>query len=186
MYLQGKTKGVFALAFLAKKLGFHTEICEFRKQRILKIGLFRRVKDFFKSNQTRYGVYHVYLNYKTKKFFAIHCLVKKFAFHTEICYYFEYLFSKCSIFHRVKDLSNSNQTRSGVSHVYLECNAKRIFAIAFLGKKLAFHTEICDYFEYLFSKYSIFHRVKELSKSNQTRYGVSHVYLDYRTKRILL
>ena len=31
MYLECKTKGVFAIAFLAKKLGFHTEVCEFRK-----------------------------------------------------------------------------------------------------------------------------------------------------------
>ena len=50
----------------------------------------------------------------------------------------------------------------------------RIFGIASLGKKLAFHTEICDYFKYLIFKNSIFHRVKELSKSNQTRYRVSH------------
>ena len=44
-------------------------------------------------------------------------------------------------------MSKSNQTRYGVSHVYLECNAKRIFAIAFLGKKLGFHTEISEFRE---------------------------------------
>ena len=60
----------------------------------------------------------------------------------------------------------------------LDYNAKRVFAIASLGKKLGLHTEICDYFEYLILKYSIFHRVKELSKLNQTRYGVFHVYLE--------
>ena len=37
-------------------------------------------------------------------------------------------------------------------------------------KKIAFHTEICNYFEYLFFKYSIFHGVKKLFKLNQTRY----------------
>ena len=40
------------------------------------------------------------------------------------------------------DLFKSNQTRYGVSPVYLESETKRIFAIACLGKKLAFHTEI--------------------------------------------
>ena len=35
-----------------------------------------------------------------------------------------------------------NQSGYGVSHVYLECNAKGNFAIALLGKKLGFHTEI--------------------------------------------
>ena len=56
MYLECKTKRIFGIACLGKKLVFHTEICEFRKQRILKIGLFRRVKELSKSNQTRYGV----------------------------------------------------------------------------------------------------------------------------------
>ena len=43
-----------------------------------------------------------------------------------------------------KEWSVSNQTRHGVSHVYLESKTKRIFAIACLGKKFVFHTEICD------------------------------------------
>ena len=46
--------------------------------------------------------------------------------------------------------TKSSQTRCGVSHVYLECKTKRIFAIACLRKKLGFHTEYCDYFENLF------------------------------------
>ena len=54
MYLECNAKGVFAIAFLGKKLGFHTEICEFREYRILKIGLFRRVKKLSKVNQTGY------------------------------------------------------------------------------------------------------------------------------------
>ena len=47
----------------------------------------------------------------------------------------------------IKELSKSNQTRYGVSHVYVECKTKRIFGIACLGKKLVFHTEISYYFE---------------------------------------
>ena len=47
-------------------------------------------------------------------------------------------------FYWVLELSKSNHIWHGVSHVYLECNAKGIFAIVFLGKKLGFHTEICE------------------------------------------
>ena len=43
----------------------------------------------------------------------------------------------------VRNFLKLNQTRYRVSHVYLECKTKRIFAIACVGKKLAFHTEIC-------------------------------------------
>ena len=56
MKLECKTKRMFGIAFLGKKLGCHTEICEFRDQLILKIGLFYRVKKLLKSNQTWYGV----------------------------------------------------------------------------------------------------------------------------------
>ena len=35
-----------------------------------------------------------------------------------------------------------NQTRYRVSHVYLESKTKGIFAIACVGRKLLFHTEI--------------------------------------------
>ena len=47
-------------------------------------------------------------------------------------------------FHRVKELSKSNQSRYGVSHMYLETKTKRIFGIACVEKKLVFRTEICD------------------------------------------
>ena len=70
--------------------------------------------------------------------------------------------------------------------MYVECNAKRISAIAFLGKKLEFYTEICVYFKYLISKCSLFHPVKEFLKSNQTRYGVSQEYFECNAKKFLL
>ena len=38
-----------------------------------------------------------------------------------------------------------NQTRNRISHVYLECKTKGIFAIACLWKKLVVRTEVCDY-----------------------------------------
>ena len=60
---------------------------------ILKIGLFRRVKELFKSNQTGYGVSHGYPECKVKRIFAIACLGKKFVFQSEILTYSLILFS---------------------------------------------------------------------------------------------
>ena len=68
--------------------------------------------------------------------------------------------------------------------MYVDYKTKQIFAIACVGKKLVFHTEVCNYFKYLFFEYSIFRRVKELCKSNQTRYAVSPRYVECKTKRI--
>ena len=181
MYIKSKTKRVFAIDCLGKKLVFHTEICEFREYRILKIGLFHRVKDLSKMNQTGHGVYHGYLDCKTKRIFAIACAGKKLVFRTEICEFREYRILKIGLFHRVKDLSKSNQTRYGVSHVYIKSKTKRISAIDCLGKKLVFHTEICEFREYRILKIGLFHRVKDLSKLNQTGYGVYHGYLDCKT-----
>ena len=59
------------------------------------------------------------------------------------------VYSKYVILKRGLLKTKSSQTRCGVSHVYLKCKTKRIFAIACLRKKLGFHTEFCDYFEYL-------------------------------------
>ena len=90
--------------------------------------------------------------------------------------YFQYLNLKIDLFHRVKELTKSNQTGYGVYHGYLECKTKRIFAIACLGKKLAFHTEIFKYFEYLISKIGLDRQIEELSKSIQTGYRVYWVW----------
>ena len=76
-----------------------------------------------------------------------------------------------------------NQTRYAVSHLYLGCKTESIFAIACLGKKLVFHTKICDYFKQVILIMSLFDRVIELSKSNQTGYGVYHGYLKSKTKK---
>ena len=89
----------------------------------------------------------MYVESKKERIFGITRLGKKLAFDTEICYYFEYFFSKIGLFERVKELFKSNQTRYGVSPGYVEYKPKRIFAIASLGKKLVFHTEMCNYFE---------------------------------------
>ena len=91
-----------------------------------------------------YGVSRVYIESKTKRIFATACLAKKLVFHTEICDQFKLLILKYSIFDWVKELFKSTQTRYGVSRVYIESKIKRVFAIVCLGKKLVFHTEICD------------------------------------------
>ena len=103
-------------------------------------------------NQTRYAVFHVYLDGKTKRIFAIACLGKKLVLQSKIYEYFEYLISKIGLFHRVKELFKSNQTRYGVSHVYLESRTKKVFAIACLEKKFVFQSEISSYSLILFSK----------------------------------
>ena len=41
MYLDCKTKEIFAIACLGKKLVFHTEICEFRNLRISRLANFK-------------------------------------------------------------------------------------------------------------------------------------------------
>ena len=111
---------------------------------ILKIGLFRRVKELFKSDQTRYEVSHGYLECKVKKIFAIACLGKKFVFQSEILTYSLILFSKIQKFYRIKELFKVNQIDIQDYQYYLGCNAKRTVRLTFLVKKFVFHTEICD------------------------------------------
>ena len=222
-------------------LAYHTLIL------FSKIQKFYRVKELSKSNQTRYGLSHVYLERKTKRIFCIACLGKSSYFNREfqllrlfyfqkyrnfigtrncpkrtklgmeypMCtqsvkqkeflvqlvqkkvrisignidlfvYYTLILFSKIQKFYRVKELSKSNQTRYGVSRVYLERKTKRTFVIACLQKKFVFQSEISTYSVILFSKIQNFYWVKELSKTNQTWYGASHVYLERKTKRIFV
>ena len=94
MYLESKTERIFRIACLGKKLAFDTEIFYYFEYFFSKKGLFYRVKELFKSNQTRYGVSPEYTECKPEKIFRIACLEKKLAFDTEICYYFEYFFQK--------------------------------------------------------------------------------------------
>ena len=79
-----KQKKVFDIACLRQKLGLHTEFCEFRKKRILKICFFHWVKKLFKLNQIWYRKSLVFVECKTKEVIAMACLGKKLGFHTEI------------------------------------------------------------------------------------------------------
>ena len=84
----------------------------------------------------------------------------------------------------LKNFLKLNKTRNRVSHVYLECKTKRIFAIDCVGRKIALHMEICYYFKQIILKIGLFRRVKELSKVNQTGYGVYLGCLEGKTKRV--
>ena len=69
--------------------------------------------------------------------------------------------------------------------MYLESKTKRIFAIACLGKKLVFHTEISTFSLILFSKIYKFHQVKELFKVNQIDIPDYQYYLGCNAKRMV-
>ena len=83
---------------------------------------------------------------------------------------------KIGLFCRVKELSKSNQTRNGVSPMYPESETKRIFAVACLGKKLVFHTEISNNSLiirlFYFQKYR--HFIGSRSCSNLTKLGMEY------------
>ena len=76
----------------------------------------------------------------------------------------------------IKELSKSNQTRYGVSHVYVECKTKRFFSIAFLEKKFVFQSEISTYSLIIrlfnFQKYTSF--IGSRSCPNQTKLGMEY------------
>ena len=107
-----------------------------------------------KSNQTRYGVSHVYLERKTKRIFGIDCLQKKFVFNRK--YRLIRLLYAYSILKNIEILSGQGvvqikKTRHGVSHVYLKRKAKRIFDIACLEKSSYFNRKyrlICLLYAY--------------------------------------
>ena len=64
---------------------FYKKLFEFLEKEILKIGVFHRFKGLFKSNQTRYGVSPVSVEFKTKRIFGMACLGKNLGFHAEFC-----------------------------------------------------------------------------------------------------
>ena len=111
-------------------------------------------------------MFSVYIEFNTKGIFAVACLGKKLVFQTEICDLFTSVIFKYSFFDRVKELSKFNQTRYGVSPVYIESKTKRIFAIAWLGKKLVFQSELSTYSLIIRLFFSFFDPVKECSKSH--------------------
>ena len=114
-------------------------------------------------------------------------LKKKLVFQSEISTY-SLLFAN-SIFKNIEILLGQGVIQIEPNSVWCMPCVPRVqneknFWYSLPRKNLVFHTELCDYFQYLIFKYNIFHRVKELFKSKQSRYGVSHGYLVDKTKRI--
>ena len=121
----------------------------------------------FKSNQTRHGVSPGYVECKSERISGIVCLEKKLACDKEICYYFEYFFSKIEKFYRVKELFKVNQNDIPDYQYHLGCNTKRMARLAFLEKKFVFQSEKSTYSLTLFSKIGKFYRIKDFFKVNQ-------------------
>ena len=61
---------------------------------------------------------------------------------------------------------------------HLGFDTKRMAGLAFLEKKFVFQSEISTFSLILFLKIEKFRRVKEIFKSNQTRYRVSPGYVE--------
>ena len=152
-----------------------------------KIQKFYRVKELSKSNQTRYGVYHVYLERKTKRIFGITRLQKRSFFNRKFRLIRLFYFQKYRTFNGSRNCPK--RTKLGVEYPMCTQSVKKVFYEQLVQKKVRISIENIDLFAYytliLFSKLQNFYRVKELSKSNQTRYGVSHAHLECKTKRIV-
>ena len=113
-----------------------------------------------KSNQTRYGVFHVYLERKRKRL-LVELVYKKVRFSVANFDLFGYSIFKNIEIYWVKELSKTNQTRQGVSHVYLERKEKRIFGIACLERSSYFNQKY-RLIRLLYA-YSIFKNIEILS-----------------------
>ena len=95
MYLESKKNGI---ACPGKRLGFHTENCDFRGKRTLKKGLFHRVKELFKVNQIGIPDYQYYLSCNKERMVRLTFLEQKIRIPIGtidlFAYYLVILFSK--------------------------------------------------------------------------------------------
>ena len=81
------------------------------------------MKELFKSNQTRCGVFPVYLNSKTKSIFALACTGKKLYFHTKFANFANKEFKKSVFF--IGSRSCLNQTKLGMEYPRSDLILKR-------------------------------------------------------------
>ena len=102
------------MACLGKQVFFHAEFCEFWEKRILKVVIFHWVKRLSKSNQTWHAVSPLQVDSRTKRIFAIACLVKKVFFHTELFEFREKGILKRLFF--IGSMSFPNQTKLGMKY----------------------------------------------------------------------
>ena len=127
--IQSVKQKKIGLACLAKKLGFHTEICEFRDERILTKVIFDCIKKLSKSNKTWYGVSPVQLECKANRIFAITCVGKNFVFHTEFFEFRDQRILKIGFFINLR--SCPNQTKFRMEYpICIDSVRQKKFAIA--------------------------------------------------------
>ena len=113
-----------------------------RKYRLIRLFYFQKYRNFIGSrscpNLTKLGMeYPTCIQSLKQKEFLLQLVQEKSSyFNRKYLTYSLILFSKIQKFYRIKELSKCNQTRYGVSHVYLESKIERTFAIACLGKKV--------------------------------------------------
>ena len=171
---------IFGRACLGKKRFFIRNFANFAKCEILRF--FKKIFFIWSRscpNQTKRGMeYHLCNESVKQKNFWLSAPRKKLGFHTEFCEFRELRIFENFNFFFSGSRSCPNQTKRGME--YHQCNEsvkqKKKFGWARLGKSWVFIRNFANFANCEFLRILIFfRRVKELSKSNQTRYGVSPV-----------
>ena len=148
-----------------------------RKFRLIRLFYFQKYINFFGSrscpNRTKPGMEYPMCSQSVKqKEFLVQLVQEKSSYFNRNVRLIRLFYFQKSRNFIGKELSISNQTRYGVSHVYLECKTKRIFGIACLGKKFVFQSEISTYSLILFSKIQKFYRSR--SCPSRTKLGMEY------------
>ena len=142
-YIQSLKQKKFLLQLAQEKSSYFN-----RKYRLIRLFYFQKYRNFIGSRScpilTKLGMeYPTCIQSLKQKEFLLQLVQEKSSyFNRKYLTYSLILFSKIQKFYRIKELSKCNQTQYGVSHVYLESKTKRIFAIACLGKKFVFQSEV--------------------------------------------
>ena len=183
-----KQKKIFVIACLQKSSFFN------RKFRLLRLFYFQKYRNFIGTRncpkRTELGMEYPICtqSVKEKKFWYSQSWKKvriSIGYFGLLAYHALILFSKIQKFYRVKGLSKSNQTRYGVSRVYLERKTKRIFVIACLGKNFVFQSEISTYSLiirlFYFQKFRIF--IGSRSCPNRTKLAMDYPMCTQSVKR---
>ena len=148
-----------------------------------KSRFFHRVKELFKSNPTRYGASFVYLKSQTKRNFCYTLPRKKVSIS-----YRNLRISRITNFKKVFSSGQGDAQIKPNSAWSIPCvprvyNNKKI-CYTLPRKRVSISYGNLQISRITNFKSRFFHRVKELFKSNRTRYGVSFLYLESKQKEI--
>ena len=164
-----------------KKLGFHTEFCEFRELRIFEYFKFFSAGQWVVQIKPNLVLsINSVMRVQSKKVVGIACLGKKWFLIQNFAN-----FANCEFLRILKKFffigsrSCPNQTKLGIE--YHQCNDSvkpKSCWYSLSRKKWVFIRNFanfanCEFLRIL--KLVVFHRVEELPKSNKTRYWVSPV-----------